>query len=218
MKTQILLPALLITLLGQNETCPAASFVNGSFESPDVASQSYNAPSSAITGWTLSQGAVNLFDNSSGVGNAFDGTQFLELAFGGLGATLSQSISGLSLGQIYELRYVVSAFESARFFGPSSVTVAMGVGSDTATLDPSGTPNFGSNNSHFGSPWIERAFTFTATSDAMAITITSSRPNSTGSLPAIDHLTINPVPEPSTCAYVLFGLVLAWSQRRNNVA
>src|SRR4051812_5522439 len=98
-------------------TAQGQGLVNASFEQPGVIDHGYNAPSSEIPGWTLSQGAVFLFSNARAVGEAVDGTQFLELSFAGLGATLTQPITALIIGQAYQVSFSVTAAQTYDYNG-----------------------------------------------------------------------------------------------------
>jgi hypothetical protein len=186
----------------------------------------------AITGWTkggieiwagtylaaaISPTAQSMvFDNGKSLDGSLLGHVGEVQVFGNVyKSTLSTTVSGLVVGQQYQLSY----YENARLgTAPFDCSVTMGgatiVGSHTVTaVDGSGLYN------NLFTRVTSAPFTATATSEAL--TFINQKPSSDGATDAVwffDNIQVNAVPEPSTFVLASMGLValLAYARRRRS--
>jgi hypothetical protein len=168
--------------------------INGSFE---------DTTGPAIFGWTSVSGATPEFNSSQGFGIAQDGVQFLDIS-GGLNggtASISQNITGFTIGETYLLSFYTSVNRNSNFTGPSSVTASIGF--DSLTVNFAAPPA----NQTWGSPWLLETLSFTATNSSLDLLFASGR-TFTGSLPAIDNVTIRSAVPEGGSTMLFFGYAL----------
>lgn len=175
----------------------AALITNGSFEDTTGLSGGGSFFTGVPNGWTFTNDAVQLLTASIPTApSGFDGNLYVEVFtssddFG----TLSQTISGLIVGQVYEVSFL---------WGNRGTTPAQAfdfdieIGGSTFSRTGSGLVNM--------TPGL---ITFTAASVSHSLNLTFNDPgSSTVTGGALDAFVINqvsaPVPEPSTLA--MFGL------------
>ena len=139
---------------------------------------------SAITGFAITGAGVGI-NPGNGAGTPFrnNGADNTNVAFLQGVATLSQTVTGLTPGQTYQLSY---AYNARSGFATPAQTVSLGGGSYT---DANVLPVGGSNPYHAGS------FTFTASGTSATLTI-SSAPVVAGmdATSLIDNLVLRAVP------------------------
>jgi Protein of unknown function (DUF642) len=205
MISRFLCPLAAVLLLTGSTLFADPIVVNGSFE---------DTTGPNILGWTELSGATPEFNSSQGFGLAEDGVQFLDIS-GGLNggtASVSQTISGFTVGQAYLLSFYTSVNRNSNFVGPSSLTAS--IGSDSLTVDFAPPAN-----QKWGSPWLLETLSFTATNSTLDLVFASGR-TSTGSLPALDNVTIrSAVPEGGTTVCLLsVGLTTVFVARRSGLS
>jgi hypothetical protein len=143
-------------------------FANGSFEQPGLADATfttYSVVGTGPTGWSLGNGNASLNNNGArGYGNAFSGSQYVFLPESVTQASLTQTVTGLIPGAVYEFSIRLAGFNNTGT--DSSCFVRIGKtssgGSPFLGLDvsaPAGSTVIGSATS----PWKLYSQTFTAT-------------------------------------------------------
>ena len=196
MKFALLICPLIIIGNGQLR---ADLIVNGSFELPNVDGGFGIFPNGAVPGWTSNNNETEI-DNSNIAVNMpnYDGpSQNLELN-GNIFDTISQTVSGLTIGRQYLLTFAYgnrpgSGFEKA-FVDFGGVQVA----SDSSTTTAPGT-------------WTPHSVIVTATATTEVLSFV---PDSTlgqfGNLGnEIDDVTLNAVPEPRAIGLLPLTIILS---------
>lgn len=180
---------------------------NGSFEDDVIGSPflTFAVPS----GWTKGGSAgdasmwrIGYADGGGSITVAGEGSQFVTMGGGYLGSgttTWSQTISGLSIGDAYQLNFKVASE------GPCCGTQTLHVdflGSSTAGQDFSATPV----TSNYWRDWTEQGMTLVATASDVTLQFTYTGQYDMG----LDdvRLVAAPIPEPETYAMLLAGLGL----------
>ena len=168
-------------------TSAAISFVNGGFETGD------------LTGWggtaTTDPYGYNPFGTTYGSG--MEGTHWMWLAGYELDRTLNQTITGLTMGNTYNVNFIMAS----EYVNPDSLRVtADGVGAAIFTAPPKAVS--------FWDTWVAKTYTFTATSTSALIEFNSVGLNKGGYDVGLDNISISDaaVPEPST--YIAGALML----------
>jgi hypothetical protein len=191
--------------------------INGSFETPAVASGSFtnfNTGSAAITGWTVFGPQVSIVSGSfvqSGVSFvAQDGIQWLDLT--GLNANSAEGVSQIVstiIGNQYQLSYFIGN-TTALGFGPTS----------TVDVLLNGVLSFTDTNSHVSpttQDWQQFTHTFVATGTSTILALRNADPSSDNNN-GLDNVVLldlgpagpvapTPTPEPGSLA--LLGSVAA---------
>ena len=177
--------------------------VNPGFETPLVTGSSgfnYRYTGDAGWGWaTGSRGAVQF--NSTYAQPIGEGNQSVQLELAG--DYIEQTIGGLTVGQTYNLSFLLAAYQPP---GTSSLKVSIG----------------GVGDSFFsgGSSWASQSVNFTAALASTAFRFTNNNSSAQFTYPHLDKISLDPtdVPAPATLALVGTGLMaLAWSRRRRVV-
>jgi choice-of-anchor C domain-containing protein len=191
-----------VTLLGLTAgLAKGQTVINGSFElgvNPTATSIQLSAgDSTSLTGWTVTLGTIDYVGGTWGAGG---GSRSLDLSGTSAGA-IEQTISGFTIGQTYQLTFLMAANTVG---SPTTKSLQASIGGTTQTFSFDGT---GHSNANMG--WSQRTMDFTATGTTMALDFTSLVDTYFG--PALDTVAITPVPEPSTigllgCAAVLGSL------------
>jgi choice-of-anchor C domain-containing protein len=177
-----------LALFGASAT--AATVTNGSFELPDIGG-TFNGTSPS--GWTV-LGSVDLINT---YWQAQDGGQSIDLSRSSP-ATISQSVSGFTIGQTYELSFWMSGNPD----GPPPIkmlTASVGGTSVDFTFDSS-------TNSKADMGWLEKTFLFSATSETMLLSFQGTDNPGTAYGAALDNVSISAVPVPAAGLLLLGGL------------
>lgn len=189
--------------------------VNGSFEQVQIATLSTNPLD--IPGWTHTgvQGdallwAIGYADGSGSVTVAGEGRQFVTAGAGYLQnpniGTWSQTVTGLTAGNTYDLSFMLSA--EANFSGVQFVDVGA---SGTSLATQQFTAPLGATN--YWSGWTGYSVSFVAGGASTTLSFSSNTSFDVG----IDNISLTAVavPEPETYALMLAGLgVVGWAARR----
>jgi choice-of-anchor C domain-containing protein len=199
---------------GLSGQAQAVSINNGSFESgavdPGGGFVTLLAGSSAVTGWNIVTGSI---DYIGGYWNAQDGLRSIDL--NGLAVSeISQSLSGLSIGQQYKVSFWLAGNPDGGVNPKTLDVLTTLVNSQSYSFNASGKPrgNMG---------WVEQFFYFTADATTALLTFKST----TGDCcygPALDNISIAATPLPAALplfgsALGAFGL-LGWFRRRFGAA
>lgn len=114
---------------------------------------------------------------------------------------LTQSISGLTIGQEYELSFYWAAGQQRTFDGPTTERWQVSLGSETYS-----TPTYSLANHDF-SGWMTQTMTFTATSATSVLSFLAvGTPNGLPPFVLLDGVSMKAVPEPAAGALVIAGL------------
>ena len=186
--------------------CRAQSISTPGFES----NPSYGTFSTAgsFGGWTVNSGTVGL--PLSSLGSPRSGVQVLvpDFTASAASASLSQIISGLSIGESYSIQFYTSAYSTSTYFGTTNASVSIG-GVSTSfsyTFDGSSNVNFGSS----GAPWIMRSIVFTGVSTSDTLNIVVSH-GTFDPYVGFDDFSITQIPEPSTVGALIGCIILIYS-------
>ncbi len=215
-----------VTLLTLVSAHAASLVINGDFET--ATPPNYNAiPSwnqlpypSGLTGFPYVSGVEGRAVFGVGVG-AWDngyvpGTDLLtnKVAFietyGSAGTmSLTQMVTGFTIGQVYELSY----YENGRA-NPSvnTTTAETFVGGASVVAAHLVTPV--NSEEEFSNPFYYRTAQFTATAPQMLLEFRATQVDVNDTFLVIDNVAINAVPEPSTYALVLGGIATLLLIRR----
>jgi hypothetical protein len=198
---------------------------NGSFENTGGLSNSYEITSSNLPGWSISDATIysvacvvfpgTAASDPCGVPIVFyggttspDGGNFVAIDGGSTyTATLSQLVTGLTIGQSYQVSFYMATSQISGYAGATNDQWQVNFGSQptqysTTVVNPS--------QSFTG--WISQTLTFTAdnTSDLLSFLATGT-PNSEPPMLFLDGVSVTGqsggAPEPAT--YALMGLGLA---------
>jgi hypothetical protein len=184
---------------------------NGSFEAPVTTGSFVETPPD---GWTLSAGQVVVVDQGwrdPGDITAANGSQWLALqGRGSEGGAISQTLA-TTPGATYTLSFAHAALSNGGELSHLTYTVD-GV-ANTLTVNSAGTAAVKLT------PWQNVSYQFTASGTATVLSFAGDQPVDGlfyGS--ALDHVSVNPVPEPGTITLVATGtiglLAYAWRRRR----
>jgi hypothetical protein len=188
--------------------CSSASAANlmnnGSFEDPVIGYPYYSAVTP--TGWTKGGSAgdasiwrVGYVDSGGNVTVAGEGSQFVTMG-GGYASTgtttWSQTVSGLDIGQAYQLDFKVAGEGSC--CGSQSVFVDF-VGSNT----PGQTFTAASPSANYWKTWVQEGMLFNADASSVTVRFTYTGQYDMG----LDDVQLAAaVPEPATYAMLALGL------------
>ena len=173
----------------------AVTIVNGSFETgpnPGVFTTLGNGDTS-ITGWTVVGLGVDYIGT---YWQASDGVRSLDLNGNDQGG-VSQMLTGLTVGQTYNIGFDMAGNPD----GGSGVKILVasdgGSQSDVFSFVQGG-------NTRASMGWQTMNYQFTATGSTANLTFSSAQNGPYGA--ALDHVTINGVPEPATWALMILGI------------
>lgn len=189
---------------------------NGSFEDDVIGSPYYT--SAVPSGWTKGGSAgdasmwrIGYVDGGGSITVAGEGSQFITMGggYGGSGTTTwSQTVSGLGIGDTYQLNFKIASE------GPCCGTQMLHVdflGSSTAGQDFSATPI----TANYWRDWTEQSMTLVATTSDVTLQFTYTGRYDMG----LDDVRLAlAVPEPQTYAMFVAGLGLLsfMARRRKN--
>lgn len=175
---------------------------NGSFETGD------------LTGWTSTYGSYNPFGTSYGAG--MDGTHWAWIAGYETPITLSQTVTGLTVGQKYSLTFITAS----EYTHADQLRVSINGGAGTLFTAPAYTAGGAGS---FWNNWAAQGMTFTATGTSATIAFDTNGLNQGGYDVGLDKVSLtSAAPEPASWALLAtgFGLVgagLRRQQRRTRV-
>jgi choice-of-anchor C domain-containing protein len=214
-----------VVLIFSSQNADASPFVNGSFESGLASIGDFatlNAgDNTSITGWTVGGGDANGANAVDYIGTYWqpaNGSRSLDL--NGLSpGSISQTFDVVN-GQAYRVTFDLAGNPAG---GPDLKTLG-----SSANLTLFSPPPFDvSNTSLSDMGWKVYSFDFTATGNTETLTFASTTTAFSGNDaypfafgPALDNVSVTPIPEPSTWAMMILGFLgvgfLAY--RRKNIA
>lgn len=226
-------------------TCTASAtpvnfVVNGGFETLTNGAGQIDAITSA-TGWTstgytfvfasgtaATTGAKGVYGNvklwgpgtgaANGLSNSPVGGNFLAADGAYQTKAIQQTISGLVVGQKYDLSFYWAGAQQSGYNGLNSEQWIVSLGNQTIKTA------LVQNSSHGFTGWMQETFTYTATSTNEVLSfLANGVPNGVPPFSLLDGVSLKAqVPEPSTVALFIAGLALvggaARSRRRGGKA
>jgi len=211
----VIVRAAVITLIvfltvSSPKTANADFLINGGFEQPGglTSDIDFLAGDTSIVGWRIVSGSVDIVP-STGSWPAYQGNQSLDLD-GHSAGTISQSFT-TTAGMTYQLSfaYANNPGGGAAFAGDDPGNPVR-----TATvsvLDASASTLLSQDIGHEGSTaadmnWTIFTDSFTADSATTTLVFTSTDPATSYGGIALDAVSVQPVPEPSSLALIVTGL------------
>ena len=183
----------------------AVTIQNGSFElgpDPGVFTTLGNGNTS-ITGWTVGGDSIDYIGSYWQPG---DGNRSIDLSGNGKGS-IWQDLTGLTVGTTYHVKFLLAGNPD----GGASTKVA--VASDGGTqADVFMFSQPGNTKASMG--WTQQTFSFMAFDPTARLAFSATANDPYG--PAIDGVSISPVPEPATWAMMIIGFGGAGAMLRRN--
>lgn len=185
-----------------------ATITNGSFEQPGTYSGPFTtiqSNSGGLYGWDVTAGSVDLINT---LWQHSDGNYSLDLD-GNAPATISQSISGLTVGQTYTVLFDLASNPASAGSIFKTLTVAAGLDAQRYLFDRTGQSvgNMG---------WVTETFTFTAANETERLEFMSTSENGPYG-PALDNVRFAPAPVPLPAGAVLMLSALGLLSLRRKV-
>jgi PEP-CTERM motif len=238
--SRAIVTAMVLSSLGSAAyAAPVSLVTNGDFTASTYTSNSQFGSGSSqqgqgVTGWTGNNGYDLYFTsaaaastvNAAGqysytgkeklygpVANSPTGGAFVALdGDSALTSTISQSISGLTVGSQYKLDFDWGAAQAQSRSGATTESFAVSLGNQTFTTKSVANPS----RSFTG--WMHQTFTYTATSATEALTFLSvGTPTGLPPIATLDGVSLVAVPEPASLALLSFGLLGVYAVRRHTV-
>jgi len=198
--------------------CPGASppqpqqnlVFNGSFELGVAEEREIDAPdSTAITGWIVPSGSIDYYGHSWAAG---DGLRSVDMN-GSTAGTISQQVSGFTVGQGYRLSFLMAGNPGLIPPLPAVKRLRASLGSAAQEYSFDAT---GFNEANLG--WTLRTLDFTADSPTLTLSFVSLTEGLGGA--ALDNVSIvaviNPPPVGTNCVPAPSGLVAWWAAEGND--
>jgi choice-of-anchor C domain-containing protein len=182
-------------LLGA-QSAYAVSITNGGFDAPPAATDPFNyipAGGPELTGWTVGGNGVDH------IGNAWqpqNGANSLDLSgqFGSGHGSISQQLSGLTIGQEYKISFYMSGNIGS---GQDTKSLDLGLYDDASLSLASFEDGAGyiyntllNNNSNLDMKWALETFTFVASQSAYYLAFFDTSASGSNSGAAIDNISI----------------------------
>ncbi len=127
--------------------------------------------------------------------------------------TLSQTISGLNVGQTYQLSFYQASVQQSGYPGNFTASWDVGFGNQTENSATMVNPSLGDT------PWTLQTMDFTASSVSQALSFMATATNSYPPFLLLDGVSLTAVPEPASFALVGVGVLgLLVLRRKRKVA
>jgi hypothetical protein len=170
---------------------------------------SYNflfTPGSADTsGVTGEYGNLQLWGPGNGSANGLpasspDGGNYVGLDGAFQVGALAQTINGLTRGQTYAVSFDWAGAQQSEFFGANTEQLQVSLGSQTQSTAIYDNPSQGFSG------WMTQTFYFTPGSSSEVLSFLAvGTPSGVPPFSLLDSVSLNAVPEPSTCAMMCLG-------------
>jgi hypothetical protein len=113
---------------------------------------------------------------------------------------MTQTITGLIPGDSYDLSFSYAFGQQYLFYGPTTQSLTVGLGSGSATFGPVGVANNGFDG------WYSFSGLVTATSTSEVLSFLASGSPAVPPFAMISNISLTSVPEPATWTMVILGL------------
>lgn len=210
----------------------APILINGSFENPDILTQSALLNGAAIPGWRVGGGpfsvneAIFLTDEALAVGTSSPtsrqtpfGRQWMQLSQGGAGFLpfIEQTVAGFVVGGVYKIDFAMSSLLTS-----SVIEVQVDIG--TTNITQNFRDDSGGTNCGIWCNWKNKSFQFTATDTMATLRFAGRSISNSKDDPGLDNVSLteisvpSSIPEPTTLAILGLGLVGLSVMRRRRLA
>ena len=177
---------------------------NGSFETPDIPSNTFQYDPTATWIFTGSSGIIDAPGDAFFGPPAPDGSQYAFLQFDPANAGVFSQTITLSLAGTYELSYMAAGRPDNGSGAGGNLPYQILLDSTIIANDATAT----------GQPFTNRLSDFVATSGSHTLTFETAAGAAGDNTAFFDIVAIQPVPEPSTAVLFLSGLIAVVAARR----
>lgn len=191
---------------------PQATVTNNGVTTPNPSGTTADTTGATVGGggnlklWGPGTGSNNGLTVSPTGGNFIAGD-----GDGNFSGPISQTVTGLTVGNLYNLSFAWAAAQQSGFSGATTEawTVTLGSNTVSTTID--------NNATHGFVPWTQASFLFTATATSELLSfLAAGTPAGTPPFSLLDGVSLVAAPEPATWSVLLVAIagLAVWGRRR----